>query len=351
MTDFRDQAFDALGQVLRIYAEFTFDIDGESAKESKLRFRKWARHLTTGAAHPDSLDEAPAQVRDFRGIRAALGNHRKAEKKHVDHMVDVIWEMLSGLRDAFAKDRDDDITVGEQLDRLKAAAATGADVATLRSQVVKTVVVVQRSLQERRERHQNAMHEMGQKLRDLKNELADARHQAETDGLTDLFNRASFDQHLLAAAQLAEFTGEPLSVLMIDVDHFKKLNDAHGHRKGDEALVQIANAIVRVASRRTDFVARYGGEEMVVVLGDTPSVGAAKVAERVCEAIRKVKLRDREGGRIKVTASIGVATYAPPETPGDLIERADKALYHAKETGRNQFIISEHMGMDEKAAS
>ncbi len=340
--DYREKAFDTLGQVLRIYAEFTFDIEGDPASESKERFKAWSRHLLTGAAHPSKPDDGPAKTRDFGGLRNALGNHRKAERAHVDHMVEAIWEMLSGLRDAFAKDRDDDTMVAEQLDKLKRA-AQGSDVAALRSQVVKTVVVVQRSLKERSERHKSAMQEMGKKLRELKSELADARHQAETDGLTDLYNRASFDQHLIAASQLAEFTGEPLSLLMIDIDHFKKLNDTHGHQKGDEALRGIANAIVRVASRRTDFVARYGGEEMVVVLGDTPSGGAAKVAERVCSSIRLVRLDARDGSPIAVAASIGVATLALEESVEALIGRADGALYQAKETGRDRFVVAEDL--------
>lgn len=340
--NFRDDAFDALGQMLRIYAEFTFDIQDQPAEDSKARFKQWARHLMTGAPHPDKHGEGAAKTRDFRGLRTAMGKHRKAEKAHVDHMVEAIWEMLSGLRDAFAKDRQDDVVVGDQLDALKTA-AHGTDVALLRTQVVKTVVVVQRTLEERQARHQNAMAEMGEKLREMKSELADARHKAETDGLTDLFNRASFDNHVVAAWQLAAFTGEPLSLLMIDLDHFKKLNDTYGHQTGDEALKATADAIVRVASRRTDFVARYGGEEMVVVLGDTPGVGAAKVADRVCDAIRNVKLFAKDGERIRVTASIGVASLEPSEHVKEFIDRADRALYHAKESGRDRWVIAEDL--------
>ncbi len=334
-----DDSLDALGDVLRAFAERTFDVENRSAVEAKAYFESWARHLLTGAAHPDDPEAGPAATRDFGGLRRAMARHRTAERDHVDHLAEVLWDVASGLRGAFSKDAVDDRAVKGQLDKLKAA-ATGRDVTLLRSEVVKTVVLVRRAAEERQKRHESAMRRMGRTLREPKKELSVARHDAETDKLTQLYNRAAFDAHYGAACELSQISGEPLSVLMIDVVHFKKLNDSHGHQKGDEALIEVSNAIVRVACRRGDFVARFGGEEVVVVLGDTPPEGAVKVAERICESIRKVRVEADFGEDIRVTASVGIAHLLPGELGVAALGRADRALYRAKAAGRDQAVVA-----------
>jgi diguanylate cyclase (GGDEF)-like protein len=155
------------------------------------------------------------------------------------------------------------------------------------------------------------------------------------DPLTRLGNRAALDNALRRELQLAERHHYELSVLMIDVDHFKKINDQHGHSAGDEVLREIASTIESVC-RESDISFRYGGEEFVVLLRKTSEMGARIIGERLR---REVNLLEVEKGthKIQPSVSIGIGTRASgqKEHINDLFERADKALYLAKQSGRN----------------
>ncbi len=155
------------------------------------------------------------------------------------------------------------------------------------------------------------------------------------DPLTRLGNRAALDNALRRELQLAERHHYELSVLMIDVDHFKRINDEHGHGVGDDVLQAIARTIENVC-RETDISFRYGGEEFVILLRKTNDSGARIIAERLRKEISSITL-GKNGNTIKPTVSIGISTResAQKEHISDLFDRADKALYLAKQAGRN----------------
>jgi diguanylate cyclase (GGDEF)-like protein len=162
---------------------------------------------------------------------------------------------------------------------------------------------------------------------------------ATTDGLTGAVNRRRFQEQLTAALQRAARFGREVSVLMVDADHFKSINDTYGHPVGDLVLKRIAR-LLKAEARRTDVVARYGGEEFVVILDETGADGAEQVAERVRQRI-EAELIQGEFGRVKVTVSLGLATWpAHAETQDLLLERADQALYEAKRKGRNRVMVA-----------
>ncbi|WP_431266592.1 diguanylate cyclase [Roseateles chitinivorans] len=166
---------------------------------------------------------------------------------------------------------------------------------------------------------------------------ASLQHTAFHDGLTQLFNRTAFDTHFEAQWSQHLARQRPLSVLLCDVDHFKKYNDLHGHVMGDECLRQIAQALRSAVRGEHDIVARYGGEEFVLVLPSTDLSLATVVAGRIQQEVRKLQLRHgAEGAGAHVTVSIGVATAVPrmDMTQQSLIELADHCLYQAKSAGR-----------------
>jgi diguanylate cyclase len=166
--------------------------------------------------------------------------------------------------------------------------------------------------------------------------LALAERQAATDGLTGLANNRSFRDVLKRSTALADRAGVPLSALMLDIDHFKKVNDNFGHDRGDQALAAIAAAIAG-GIRASDFAARYGGEEFVVLLPDTNLDGALAVAETLRTAIASMPL----AAIGLLTVSVGVATMPDHAADGDtLIRAADGALYLAKERGRNRVEVA-----------
>jgi two-component system cell cycle response regulator len=159
---------------------------------------------------------------------------------------------------------------------------------------------------------------------------------AHTDPLTQTLNRRALTVRLVSEMDRARRYGAELSMLMVDLDHFKKINDSMGHLVGDDVLRELAHLLTE-SVRSVDFVARYGGEEFVVVLPETQAPGAAKFAERMRERIATTSFVPQHGG-VRLTASIGVASYPTNEvhTVDDLFARADEALYRAKAEGRNR---------------
>jgi diguanylate cyclase (GGDEF)-like protein len=157
-----------------------------------------------------------------------------------------------------------------------------------------------------------------------------------TDSLTGLRNRRYADEVLAIEVLRARRYRSPLSVLMADVDHFKRVNDEHGHAAGDEVLRGVADRL-RETLRATDVGARYGGEEFLVILAQNDSEGAALFGERWREAVAAVGFALPGGRGVSVTISVGVASFAPGIGTGpELVAEADAALYAAKQTGRNR---------------
>jgi len=181
---------------------------------------------------------------------------------------------------------------------------------------------------------------------DKKKELEEILIQlANTDMLTKLANRRSFEEHFEWAIRNCQRNSAALSIAIIDIDHFKNINDIYGHQTGDSALIAVGSAI-KQACRGNDYPARWGGEEFIVLLHDTDSDQSLVATERIRESIAKVNIVQN------ITASVGVSTLLPTMTNGvnkildQLVLAADKALYEAKASGRNRVVHSMHMSSD-----
>jgi diguanylate cyclase (GGDEF)-like protein len=182
------------------------------------------------------------------------------------------------------------------------------------------------------------------RLKILQDELRDANKRlealADTDGLTGLFNRRYFDGLLLRELQRTARYKTPIGVVLLDIDHFKHVNDTYGHAMGDEVLRNVAK-VVMAGVRVTDSVARYGGEEIAIVFTQTPIQGVAEVTERLRARLEQFE-HVYDGNTVRRTASFGVGVFdgrGVPLTPRELVERADRALYHAKRSGRNRVVL------------
>jgi diguanylate cyclase (GGDEF)-like protein len=159
---------------------------------------------------------------------------------------------------------------------------------------------------------------------------------ANRDPLTDLHNRRHFENRLAIEFARAHRFAEPLALILLDVDHFKEVNDRFGHPTGDRVLIKVGN-VLRALSRRIDLAARIGGEEFALLLPNTGAPGAEALAERVIARIREARI-ESEGDRVRVTVSAGVTAFPDcgAQTRRQLVECADRALYRAKEAGRNR---------------
>ena len=168
------------------------------------------------------------------------------------------------------------------------------------------------------------------------------RQMSMKDGLTGIANRRSFDERLVGDWARSLRSGKSLSLLMVDIDHFKQYNDHYGHLAGDNCIRAVAKALERAVSRGLDFVARYGGEEFAILLEDTQTQGASRVAKACLKAVARLAIphADSSAGQI-VSISVGIRSMlATPQTDTDvLIRQADRALYQSKRDGRNRYSV------------
>ncbi|MCP5277744.1 MAG: diguanylate cyclase [Thiobacillus sp.] len=191
----------------------------------------------------------------------------------------------------------------------------------------------------------------------LRHKTEELRRLNNLDGLTQISNRRAFDEVLVLEWRRALRNQSPLSLLMVDIDHFKQFNDTYGHLIGDDCLRQVAQALHHCLKRAGDFVARYGGEEFAAILANTGSGDAQDLAEQLCQQVRKLAIPHGSSPTASVvTLSVGLASYCPkqyegicasarelayPAEPSILLRGADQALYLAKQQGRNRVVHGE----------
>lgn len=238
--------------------------------------------------------------------------------------------------------------LGEALDKVRAFEAGGADYVSKPFQFEEVLARVDNQLQLARLRKKletrNAeLAAKNAKLTDVLGQLEAANSElarlSTTDALTGIANRRHFHDVFDREWRRCRREGGPISVLMADVDYFKQYNDTYGHQKGDLCLASVASAFRSALQRGGDFVARYGGEELVVVLPMTGAAHARAMAERLCAGVRALAIvHERSAAAPHVTISVGVATAEPGAegTPETLVSAADDALYRAKRNGRDR---------------
>ncbi len=335
---------ETLARALRSYHEDAIDIDQPDAARRLSRIERWAEDVFSLAVDATMGDEPAATVAarapNWNEIQRTFAKHRRAERRFVASTVSglrkAIVDVAEGLNRALDGDRGADERVGETMNDLRGlAAASTTDVTTLRRRVLKAVEVVEKAAMARATRHKEEVGRLNDTLRRMRIELRRANRRAETDPLTGLCNRATFDTHLVGAVELYTLRASPASLLIVDLDHFKRLNDSYGHRAGDAALRAVAKTLTQVGLKDSDLVARYGGEEFAVVLHDCHKENAMRVAEKIRRRIQALVV-PHDGIEMRMTASIGIAQRTINETPEAWLERADQALYQAKHEGRDQ---------------
>jgi len=214
------------------------------------------------------------------------------------------------------------------------------DIRDLKNQLTIEVSSLERVVEDKKHRDEEAIAKLSQRVDILQADLVKAEAEASLDQLTKIANRGTFDRTLKRMIDAARKTGKPLSLAMLDVDHFKKVNDTFGHPVGDRVLLCTAQWL-RGSIRRTDFVARYGGEEFAAILSDADASHAEMRFTQVLKDIAGRSYEFEEDGQqksVRFTVSCGVSQLTPHDTEQELIHRADQALYEAKQKGRNRVI-------------
>jgi diguanylate cyclase len=219
-----------------------------------------------------------------------------------------------------------------QLERLRVAA--GRSAAELKAAALETVQRLSELIDEKSTRQLQLARELGERVDILTGELEDSRREADIDPLTKLWNRGVFQRELPRAVHVRTLVDEPACLVLVDIDHFKQINDVYGHTTGDAALEATASALVRSFPRRGDVLARFGGDEFTVILRDATATDGARLAERLLAVVREVEVHGPHE-IVKLTVSIGVAEALPGEPADSWFARVDRALYEAKAGGRD----------------
>ena len=347
-----DTLMDTLASVLRTYGSRGFDIEAMSASELEQRTEAWVRHILTGTPAPlgeeeaeetDSMEPVTMDQRHWADLQQFFRAHRRDEQAAVldraEGMRGLISEMTNGLRNAITDDNAKDELVTRELARLSTV-VEGNSLEDIRIQLARTVDVVSQVVRDRQERYEAQLELMGQRVHSLRADLVALREQVNLDALTRLHNRGAFDDVLAKQVDFSFLAGQPMALMMVDLDNFKQINDTHGHPGGDVVLQTVANTLIQLFPRRSDFIARYGGEEFALILVDAEPDDLTPLGERILDAVRALEI-DYLDSCISLTCSIGIATGTPQDSSETLLRRADAALYQAKQDGRDRLVLAE----------
>jgi len=243
-----------------------------------------------------------------------------------------VHELLRALGGASRNIAGVGTSIKSSLDLFSADSSVGGMEAFVQSMMLET-----RRIQETNAKLQDQLNQSAEKISALQENLKKAEEESHTDALTSIANRKKFDVALVSEMATATKNNSPLCLVVSDVDHFKKFNDKYGHQVGDQVLKLVARAL-HDNVKGSDLAARYGGEEFALILPNTKMDDAFNLVETIREIIGSRRIRNKQKGQDfgSVTLSLGLALFRPGEAASDFLARADAALYHAKETGRNQ---------------
>jgi diguanylate cyclase len=337
-------ALDTLADITRTLGEFALPRDDGDVEAFRKEADAWSSHIAIASpapgAAPDAVKTAASSEarRDWEGLRRFVRSYCKSSSHHANAVVadlrETLWAFIRNLNQAFTEDGETDDAIRARLAHLESL-AHAANASDLKREVLETATNLGQILETRHKRHRTQMALMGDRVRMLGSELESARRDGETDPVTAILNRKAFDEYLSRTVEICGAFGQQASLLLIDIDHFKTINDTHGHTMGDDTLRQVSNAVVRVFLRKSDFCARYGGDELAVILRETAPKEAEVLAERVLRGVRAINLA-APSGVITPTVSIGLGGFQAGDDSKRWIDRADRGLYMAKQAGRDR---------------
>lgn len=333
-----DGALDTLGSVFRTMGEASFPLDNEDNEEFEIVCDAIARHVENGAAVPPcDIEQSTDGAREWSRIRRFYVDRRTAEANYVTERLGdyrgVVEDLMNGLRQMGDRDADTHSAVVRVLEEVEAAVAEGV-LPEIRNVVKAAISNVEQTYAEQKEVYEAQIRELNERMSSLRQDLSAVREEMKRDTLTNAYNRGAFDQAVTQCLNLNFMTGQPVTLVLIDLDDFKSVNDNYGHAAGDDALRAVGETLERAFIRKSDFVARFGGDEFAVLLADTSAVQAAPLLDRFVDSLRKMTV-DRPDWQGPITCSAGFTEITTGDDVKSLLERADRGLYAAKAAGRN----------------
>lgn len=274
------------------------------------------------------------EINDTLYERFAAFTPDKAELREVGQRVE---EAVGRMLDYLSHASQGTSNYGAALENFSGCLSTNDPTPGQINEAVAAILTETRTMTDLNRQLERRLASSGREIRQLRDALDSLQREASTDALTQLANRKTFDSVITRAVRDADYTGRPLCLVMVDVDHFKSFNDTYGHPLGDQILKLIGRSLVETIQPK-DTAARYGGEEFALILPETDLEAAIVIADDIRLRVAGRRVTNRRTGETlgQVTLSAGVAQFVAGETITSLVHRADEALYLAKREGRNQ---------------
>lgn len=302
---------------------------------------EFARHVENGAAVPSvDIPQSADGSREWGHVRRFFADRRSAEKAFVTERLHnyrgLVDDMVSGLRKIGARDNDTEATVKRSLHDIEDAVSTGV-LPQIRKALNETIVQVSDTFAQQKKEYEGQLQELNERMSSLRQDLVAAHEEMKRDPLTDAYNRGGFDAAIFQSLNLHFILHQPVTLIMIDLDNFKSVNDTYGHAAGDEVLRAVGECLARSFIRKGDLVARYGGDEFAVILNDTSAEHSHKLVERFLQHMADVRI-PYASEDTSVSCSAGYTEIHTSDSVEKLVTRADRALYQAKKEGRNRSV-------------
>lgn len=335
-----DGALDTLGSVIRIMGDESFPLEKDiDPAVFPAMCAEFARHVENGSAVPSfDIPQSPDGTREWSRVQRFFADRRHAEKSFVTERLQdyrgVVDDLVSGLRNIGHRDQTTETSVKESLNSIEDAVATGV-LPQIKEALTHTVNQINETFTEQKKQYEQQLHDLNERMSSLRQDLVAAREEMKRDALTDAYNRGAFDAAITQSLNMHFILQQPVTLVMIDIDHFKQINDNHGHTAGDTVLRAVGDCLSRTFIRKSDFVARYGGDEFAVILSDTPARHCGKLIERFLTYARDIRVPSAPDQAL-VACSAGYTEIDDDDTVEKLMKRADQALYKAKAEGRNR---------------
>ncbi|OQY11942.1 MAG: hypothetical protein B6I30_05795 [Desulfobacteraceae bacterium 4572_187] len=329
---------DAIRALLLFMKDFSMDFEGTDSD----RFVKQI----------DDLSETFATEKKLKTVESIFERRKKTipafirgQKEYLNTREKEIWDIIGFQRTAISTLDTENLAYNRKVygqSKQIEAVTILDDIKTMKENIKKEVMSIQATVRKKEEQDRKQIEGLAEQISSLNVELKKVKTKAMTDGLTKAYNRGAFDSYMRKMVDQNTVKRSPFSLLMLDIDNFKKINDGYGHPIGDRVLVALVRKCAQLI-RDEDFLARYGGEEFAIVLPGASLRNALKKAQRIRKAIAGTHYKtDKEkgGNTLSVTVSIGASSFCKNDSVSTVIDRSDRALYQAKRTGKNR-VVSE----------
>ena len=338
--DTANGALDTLTSLIRVLGEESFSLDKDSDPALFPSIcSDFARHVENGAAVPAiGIELKAGGKREWETVQRYMVDRRRQEKIFVTERLgdyrEIVNDLVSGFREIGHKDENVAANVRECLISMQDAVGND-ELPKIKTAMAETIAKVHEIFAEQKNHYEAELEKLNARMSNLREDLMATRVEMTLDSLTQTFNRGAFDTAITQSVNTHYFSGQPVSLLMIDLDEFKQVNDSHGHTAGDAVLRSVGECLARTFIRKNDLIARYGGDEFAVILTNTKVEDAMKLAERFLNQVRGIGI-ESNGEVISVSCSLGCTEALLEDTVETFINRADKALFRAKAKGRDQ---------------